>query len=112
MAGGIFKIGCDNITRRHEMLFKSDGVLATTRKYNASLLTHSTLDGPLICSQGDKVCIVLIIIHLESMSASYELYLKFQRLLSHNFLLSKLNKGWYRFHLYFSLMFLFERLKD
>lgn len=53
----MFKIGCDNITRCHEMLLKSDGVLATARKYNASLLTPSTLDGLLI--HGDKVCIVV-----------------------------------------------------
>jgi len=53
----MFKTGCDNITRRREMLLKSDGVLATARKYNASLLTRSTLDGLLI--HGDKVCIVV-----------------------------------------------------
>lgn len=52
----MFKIGCDNITRRHKMLLKSDGVLATARKYNASLLTRSTLDGLLI--HGDRKSVV------------------------------------------------------
>lgn len=32
------KIAYDNITRSHEMLLNSDGVLATARKYNASCL--------------------------------------------------------------------------